>query len=187
MRVIAGKARRLLLKTVPGDSTRPTTDKIKETLFNMLQPDIPGSAFLDLFAGSGAIGIEALSRGASRAVFIESGRKACVCIRENLEHTRLADDAALMSSDVMRALRTLEGKGMFDIIFMDPAYDRGFEKTVLTYLADSSLVSEDTLIVVEASDRTDFSYLESLGYEVIKHKIYSMSSHLFLRRRAVRK
>ena len=183
MRVIAGKARRLLLKTVLGDTTRPTTDKIKETLFNILQPDIPDCAFLDLFAGSGAIGIEALSRGASRAVFVESDRKACSCIRENLEHTRLADDAVLMSSDVMRALSTLEGKGVFDIIFMDPPYDKGYEKTVLIWLADSSLVSEDTLIVVEASDRTDFSYLEELGYETVKSKDYKTNRHLFLRKR----
>jgi len=183
MRVIAGKARRLLLKTVPGDSTRPTTDKIKETLFNMLQAEIPGAAFLDLFAGSGAIGIEALSRGAARAVFVESDRKACGCIRENLEHTHLTEDARLMSSDVMRALHALEGKGIFDIIFMDPPYDQGYEKTVLTYLSDSAMVSEDTLIVVEASDKTDFSYLEALGYETVKTKEYKTNRHLFLKKR----
>ena len=184
MRVIAGKARRLLLKTVPGSSTRPTTDKIKETLFNVLQGDVPGCTFLDLFAGSGAIGIEALSRGAVRAVFVENDRKACGCIRENLAHTRLEEDALLMSSDVMRALRSLEGKEVFDIIFMDPPYDQGFEKTVLEYLAGSDLAGEDTLIVVEASDRTDFSYLEELGYETVKTREYKTNRHLFLKRGA---
>ena len=82
MRVIAGKARRLLLKTIDGLDTRPTTDRIKETLFNILNPDLPGSTFLDLFSGSGGIGIEALSRGADRAVFIEMNPKAAECIRK---------------------------------------------------------------------------------------------------------
>ena len=87
MRVIAGKARRLLLCTVPGMEVRPTTDKIKETLFNIIMADIPGCRFLDLFAGSGAIGIEALSRGADYAVFVDKSKAAVSCIKENLKHT----------------------------------------------------------------------------------------------------
>ena len=94
MRVIAGSARRLLLKTIEGLDTRPTTDRIKETLFNMLQPQIPGCFFLDLFSGSGAIGIEALSRGARKAVFIENNPKAVECIRENLSCTHLEEGGA---------------------------------------------------------------------------------------------
>ena len=87
MRVIAGKARRLNLKTIPGIDTRPTTDRIKETLFNILQPELLECRFLDLFSGSGGIGIEALSRGASYAVFVEKNPKAAACIRENLAFT----------------------------------------------------------------------------------------------------
>ena len=96
MRVIAGKARRLNLKTIPGNDTRPTTDRIKETLFNILQPEIPGCRFLDLFSGSGAIGIEALSRGAEYAVFVEKNPKACTCIRENLSFTKLAENGKVI-------------------------------------------------------------------------------------------
>ena len=96
MRVIAGTARRLPLKTPKGKETRPTTDRIKETLFNMLAPLVPGSRFLDLFAGSGQIGIEALSRGADYAVFVEQGREAAECIRENLAFTRLEPKARLI-------------------------------------------------------------------------------------------
>ncbi len=92
MRVIAGKARRLLLKTIDGLDTRPTTDRIKETLFNMIQTELPDCRFLDLFAGSGAIGIEALSRGASHAVFVEKNQKAADCIRENLKRTYLEEE-----------------------------------------------------------------------------------------------
>ena len=106
MRVIAGKARRLNLKTVPGMDTRPTTDRIKETLFNILQPELLDCHFLDLFSGSGAIGIEALSRGAARAVFVEKNPKACTCIRENLTFTKLADSGTLLNMDVMQALRS---------------------------------------------------------------------------------
>ena len=88
MRVIAGSARSLRLKTIEGMDTRPTTDRIKETLFNMINSHIPGARFLDLFAGSGAIGIEALSRGASEAVFIDSNRKCIDCIKYNLKFTK---------------------------------------------------------------------------------------------------
>ena len=104
MRVIAGSARRLQLKTVEGMDTRPTQDRIKETLFNMINNDLYGAAFLDLFAGSGAIGIEALSRGAKEAVFIDNGSRQVACIRENLKTTRLEEKALVMNSDVISGL-----------------------------------------------------------------------------------
>ena len=110
MRVIAGSAKRLQLKTIEGMDTRPTTDRIKETLFNMLQPEILDCSFLDLFAGSGAIGIEALSRGAKEAVFVEQSSRACSCIRDNLKTTRLEDGAQVMESDVLFALKRLESR-----------------------------------------------------------------------------
>ena len=97
MRVIAGSARRTPLKTLEGMNTRPTTDRIKETLFNMLQYDLADCCFLDLFAGSGAIGIEALSRGAKTCVFVEQNPKAMECVRENLKATRLESQAAAMN------------------------------------------------------------------------------------------
>ena len=112
MRVIAGKARRLLLKTIEGQDTRPTTDRIKETLFNILNPDLPGSTFLDLFSGSGGIGIEALSRGADRAVFIEMNPKAAECIRENLQTTKLEEESIVMNCDVITGLRRVSKPGL---------------------------------------------------------------------------
>ena len=121
MRVIAGSARRLTLKTIEGMDTRPTTDRIKETLFNMIQNDIYGCTFLDLFSGSGAIGIEALSRGAKEAVFVEKNPKAADCIRDNLKAARLADKATLLNCDISDALKRIENrKRAFDFIFMDP-------------------------------------------------------------------
>lgn len=185
MRVIAGKARRLNLKTVPGMDTRPTTDRIKETLFNMLQPEIPDCRFLDLFAGSGAIGIEALSRGAAYAVFVEKSPKAAACIRENLAFTRLGEAGQVMQTDVFQALRILEKEDPFDCIFMDPPYDKGMERQVLEQLSGSGLMNEKTLVIVEASLQTDFSYLEEMGYETVQRKIYKTNAHMFVRRKQV--
>lgn len=180
MRVIAGSARRLQLKTLEGMETRPTTDRIKETLFNMISPSIMGSIFLDLFSGSGGIGIEALSRGAKEAVFVEKNPKAMACIKENLSFTKLSGRALTITKDALTALYQLEGEKVFDFIFMDPPYDQELEKQVLTYLSESSLVYEDTLIIVEASKSTDFSYLKDLGYVLIKEKEYKTNKHVFI-------
>ena len=182
MRVIAGSARRLTLKTIEGMDTRPTTDRIKETLFNMIQNDIYGCTFLDLFSGSGAIGIEALSRGAKEAVFVEKNPKAAACIKENLAFTKLAEGGKLLNMDVLQALRSLEGKGAFDIIFMDPPYNKELERQVLEYLQDSTVADENTLIIVEADLETDFSYAEGLGYKQLRSKEYKTNKHVFLMR-----
>lgn len=163
--------------------TRPTTDRIKETLFNILQPELLDCRFLDLFSGSGAIGIEALSRGAAYAVFVEKNPRACACIRENLSFTKLADDGKLLNMDVLQALRSLEGKGIFDCIFMDPPYSQELERQVLEYLADSSILDENTLIIVEADLHTSFDYAEDLGYQQLRSKEYKTNKHVFLCRR----
>mgnify|MGYP005754297109 CR=1 FL=1 len=183
MRVIAGKARRLPLKTLPGRDTRPTTDRIKETLFNILQPELADCRFLDLFSGSGAIGIEALSRGASSAVFVEKNPKACAVIRENLSFTKLEEDGKLLNMDVLQGLRSLEGQEAFDCIFMDPPYGQELEKQALEYLASSSLADGNTTIIIEADLHTDFSYAEELGYRLERSKEYKTNKHIFLHKR----
>lgn len=182
MRVIAGKARRTQLKTLEGMDTRPTTDRIKETLFNMISHGLCDCNFLDLFAGSGGIGIEAISRGAESAVFIEKNPKAAECIRENLKRTKFEEQSTVIVTDVVSALKRLEGQKTFEYVFMDPPYNNLLEKQVLEYLADSDLLSDDALIIVEASLETDFSYLEELGYEIIKRKEYKTNVHMFLER-----
>ena len=182
MRVIAGKAKRMPLKTIPGNGTRPTTDRIKETLFNMIQDHIYGSRFLDLFSGSGAIGIEALSRGASEAVFVENNRQAVDCIKSNLKFTRLNEYGRVIPGDVFHALARLETEAPFSIIFMDPPYDHLWEKRVLEALAASCIVDDGTLLITEESLGTDFSYLDTLGYEVVRRKEYKTNVHMFLRR-----
>lgn len=183
MRIIAGKARSLPLKTLPGINTRPTTDRIKETLFNMLQPHLTQAVFLDLFAGSGGIGLEAVSRGASHAVFVEQNRRAAACIQENINFTGFQQESTLFCMDVFAALKQMEEKYHFDLVFMDPPYDRLLEKQVLEYLKASALISEDTLIIIEASLKTDFSYLDELGYELIKAKKYKTNVHFFIQKK----
>lgn len=181
MRVIAGTARRTQLKTPAGMETRPTTDRIKETLFNMLQPYLCDCRFLDLFSGSGGIGIEALSRGAERAVFMETGDDPVRCIKENLRNTRLDSKAEVMKMDVISGVRQLHQRGeQFDIIFMDPPYKCQWEQKVLEEIKSLNIAHEDTMIIFEASLDTDISYLSNLGYTIHKIKKYKTNMHVFL-------
>ncbi len=184
MRVIAGKARHIQLKTVDTFDTRPTTDRIKETLFNMLHNNIIESMFLDLYSGSGAIGIEALSRGAKKALFVENSNDAVQCIKENLQKTKLADNGMILKCDVLEAIKRLDAVSEpYDYIFMDPPYNHMHEKKVLEALKDTKLVDEYTTIIVEASLDTDFSYLDELGYKLIKRKEYKTNVHMFIEKK----
>ncbi len=182
MRVIAGTARSLPLKTREGKDTRPTTDRIKETLFNVLQPYVPEGIFVDLFSGSGGIGIEAISRGAHHAYFVENDAKAIECIVDNLKFTRFTSSATVLKQDVISALSNISEKEV-DIIFMDPPYDMLYEKKVLEVLTGKKYVTKNTLIVVEASIKTEFDYLDSLGFEMVKEKLYKTNKHIFIRRK----
>ena len=183
MRVISGSARRTNLKTVPGESTRPTTDRIKETLFNIIQGELYDCLFLDLFSGSGAIGIEALSRGARRCYFVEQAKEAVACIRQNLDATHLGQKAVVMDCDVLAAIGRLKGKEKpFDFIFMDPPYNKNFEFHVLE-LRQMDYVDDHTVIIVEASKETSFDYLDQFGYEMIKRKEYKTNMHIFIQKK----
>ena len=166
MRVIAGSARSLPLKTIEGTDTRPTQDRIKETLFNMLQSDIPGCKFLDLYSGSGAIGIEALSRGAAKAVLVENSKKAVECIKDNLTFTKLADKADVMEMDVLSAINRLKGKDVFSIVYMDPPYSNDYERDVLAALRNSDIIDEYTIIIVEEKLDADLDYADECGKKI---------------------
>ena len=181
MRVIAGIARSMPLKAAEGDNTRPTTDRIKETLFNMLQSDIAGCRFLDLYSGSGAIGIEALSRGAKEAVLVENARQAIAVIKDNLTFTKLSPKAVVMEQDVLSGISRLAGKGVFDIVFMDAPYKTGQERDVLVALKNGDIIDKYTIIIIEEALDTDLSYVSELGYEIYKEKRYKTNKHVFLR------
>ena len=181
MRVIAGKARSLPLKSVDDLGTRPTQDRTKETLFNVIGNYVYDSFFLDLFSGSGAIGIEALSRGAKKAYMVENNKKALQYIDYNLKFTKLIDDAIVVKNDVLTALSNFEKDNLkFDIVFMDPPYNKLLEKEVLIFLSKSDLIDKSSLIIIEASNETDFSYVDELGFSVIKVKQYKTNKHVFL-------
>ena len=183
MRIIAGTARSLPLKAPEGMDTRPTTDRIKETLFNIIQDEVPGAYFLDLFAGSGQMGLEAVSRGARYAVFVDNGKKPAACIEENIRFTKFEHQTKLYPTEVLSALRAMEGKYQFDLIFMDPPYRKGMEQEILRYLAGSSLLKEDTVLIVEAALDTDFSYLDEYGMTLSRLKMYKSNEHAFIRRK----
>lgn len=184
MRVIAGEKRHLLLKTLSDMSIRPTTDKIKETLFNMIQFDIPGSNFLDLFAGSGAIGIEALSRGAKLATFVDNNNEAIKVIKENLTHTGLNDVARVIKRDADKAIEALDDENItYDIVFMDPPYDKKLYISVFEELSKSNVIDEKTIIILETNLKDDVSDVEKLGYVIHKVKEYKSNKHLFFGRK----
>lgn len=180
MRVIAGTRRSLPLRSLEGDATRPTADRYKETLFNVLQNDVPGSRFLDLFAGSGAIGIEALSRGARHAVFVENSRKAVSVIRENIHFTKFEEEADILLSDAISYVRGLSVVD-FDVIFIDPPYHHELEKDALLALEKKKFKNPNIRIVVEAALEEDMSYLEATRFEIEKVKAYKSNKHIFLR------
>jgi len=154
MRVIGGEFRSRRLKTIPGLDTRPTPDRLRETLFDILAPRIADAVFVDVYAGTGAVGIEALSRGAARAVFIERSRKAVEVIRENLQSLGLADRASMIQMSATLALAAQRG----DIFFLDPPYDKEQEyRAALEQLA----AEPPPLVIVQHSKH--FAPEESYG------------------------
>lgn len=152
MRVIGGTARGVPLIAPEGRDTRPTSDRVRESLFNILGPRVVGSQFLDLFAGTGAHGIEALSRGAARAVMVENSRAACECIVKNAQKARLWDDAALHRTALPEALARIPGP--FDIVVADPPYAYADYAGLLQALIDYEVLAQHALVVIEHDRRT---------------------------------
>jgi 16S rRNA (guanine966-N2)-methyltransferase len=153
IRVIAGKAKGRRLKLVPGDVTRPVMDRVKESLFNILSPVIANSVWLDLFAGTGSVGIEALSRGAARAVFVERAAAAIRTIHHNLAHTRLADDARVVRADVFAYLDRPASE-TFDLVYVAPPQYAGLWKDTLHKLdARTEWLNPDAIVVVQIDPR----------------------------------
>ena len=182
MRVIAGTARSINLITPKGLDTRPTTDKYKETLFNCLQSYVGNSVFVDLFAGSGAIGIEALSRGAAKALFCDNSREAYDCIKVNLSKTRLSDKAEVYREDASFFIKN-RIKEVPDIIFIDPPFKKHLEKEIIPLLCEKELIGEDTIVVVECDYDADFEFLNDYSLEIFKIKEYKTNKHVFIRKK----
>ncbi|MDR1664232.1 MAG: 16S rRNA (guanine(966)-N(2))-methyltransferase RsmD [Clostridiales bacterium] len=178
MRVISGAARGCRLTAPKGVNTRPTADRLKENLFNILQPRIAGAYFLDLFSGSGAIGIEALSRGADAAVFVERDFAAVSVIRENLRKTKLAERAGVLALSAGEALaRLFNDKKTFDIIFMDPPYGSELAKTTFALLARYNILKDGGILIAELPSEGDAPVSEI--FAPLKSKTYGSTRMVF--------
>ncbi len=170
MRVITGTAKGRRLITLEGEDIRPTADKVKGAIFNSIQFDIEGRCVLDLFAGSGQLGIEALSRGARKAVFIDLSRKAVQVVNENLEHCNLKDDATVFNGDSLSFLKTTREK--FDIVFIDPPYNKQLAAKALPLVLN--VINDGGIIVCETA--RDEELPEQIGnYKAVKSDRYSIT------------
>ena len=176
MRVISGRARGVKLKTIEGMGTRPTTDRIKESMFNLMQPYIRDQKVLDLYAGSGSLGIEALSRGADSAQFVESDRKCMQIILDNIEKTRIDADYRIHNTTVERAIMMLGQKEeKFGLIVMDPPYGKGLILPTLKLIHLRKILDVDGIIVIE-HEKNDILEDEILSFRRIKCKHYGITT-----------
>lgn len=177
MRVISGTVRGLKLNTPTNDDIRPTTDRVKESMFNIIAADVYDSIVFDVFSGSGALGIEALSRGAKKAYFCDNSKQSISVLEKNLEKTRFKSLSEIYMGDYAKAMEKYSNENIkFDIIFVDPPYYKGFFEDVLKSIKYHELLSEDGVIVVEHDAKTDISEVEGLvKYKEKKYGITMLS------------
>lgn len=169
MRVISGKVRGLKLNSPQGTETRPTLDRVKEALFSMLLPYVPGAKVLDLFAGSGALGIESLSRGAEKAYMIDSDKNAIDCINSNVSAAKFTEFSVVIKDTAESFLKKTNEK--FDLIFLDPPYAGNMYAEILSLISKYRILSDDGLIIVEWDYTIGFTE-ELAEFSVLKEKKY---------------
>ena len=181
LRVIAGKARGMKLKAVPGDSTRPVMDRVKEALFSIIGSDIQAASFLDLFAGTGSVGIEALSRGADFAQFVDLDRRACRVIRANLEHTRLVDRAAISRRDAFQLLSRPPDRH-FDFIYVAPPQYRDIWHKCLRALEGNAAWRKADSRIIAQIDPREFDAAQPFTHlKLVDQRTYGSTQLLFYR------
>lgn len=169
MRVISGSAKGRPLKAVPGTGTRPTTDKVKEALFSMIGPYFDGGEALDLFAGTGGLGIEALSRGMTRAVFVDADRRAVDTVRSNVQAAKVEAASEIYRNDAAQALRALaKRERRFDLVFLDPPYRMKDVPALLGYMLDQGMLRGEATVVVE--HEASHAYPESIGALTLRRR-----------------
>lgn len=183
MRVISGKARGTKLSSIESLSTRPTLDRVKESLFNIIQSDLKGAVVLDLFAGSGQLGIEALSRGADKAYLCDINRDAVKMIKQNLEKTKLKDKAVVINEDYKKTLRTLNTNEKFDIIFIDPPYKEDIAVDSIIDIIHESRLKENGIMIIETDeierDLREINKIENI--KIIDQRKYGRASLIFIK------
>lgn len=173
MRVIAGELKGRHLKAVPGSTTRPTSDKVKESIFHMLGPFFEGGLCLDLFAGSGALGIEAVSRGMDKVIFIEKSSAAIRIIHKNVEMLKIESRCEIYRNDAYRALQILTKKNLqFDLIILDPPYDKGYYKKVIDYIESRDLLQSNGKLYIEHRPEQEI-FFDNEKFERLSNKKYN--------------
>ena len=177
MRIITGSARGCKLKLVPGETTRPTRDMVKEALFSIIQFDIEGRTVLDLFAGTGQLGIEALSRGAARCDFVEHGREAYGIVRKNTQAARVDDRAAIHRTEAADFV-SHAGKHRYDLIFLDPPYGGAILENALKQIERFDILSANGIIICESAVEDRFAH----GFETVRERRYGATLITVLRR-----
>lgn len=184
MRVISGTARGKKLNSLEGVNTRPTLDRVKEALFNILQFNIKNSNILDLFSGSGALAIEALSRGANKAVVCDNSREAINVINKNIEATRCKDKVQIINKDYVEVLNALEKKGEeFNIIFLDPPYKTDYIYISIEKILEYNLLAKDGIIVAETDDKNKIEQLKKIqNIEIYDIRKYGIVHIVFIRK-----
>ena len=183
MRIISGKARGTKLYTLDGTATRPTLDRVKESLFNIIQNDIEDSTVLDLFSGSGAIGLEFLSRGAKRAVLCDNSKDAIKIIKQNVQKTHFEEKVEVYNMEFTKLVERLQNQ-KFDIIYIDPPYATDFIKISLEKIIEYKLVNENTKIIVETDDETRIlNQIEKMDVEITDKRKYGRATIIFLKYR----
>ena len=183
MRIISGKARGTKLYTLDGTATRPTLDRVKESLFNIIQNDIEDSTVLDLFSGSGAIGLEFLSRGAKRAVLCDSSKDAIKIIKQNVQKTHFEEKVEVYNMEFTKLVERLQNQ-KFDIIYIDTPYATDFIKISLEKIIEYELVNENTKIIVETDDETRIlNQIEKMDVEITDKRKYGRATIIFLKYR----
>jgi len=183
MRVIAGVHKGRSLKAVPGKDTRPTSDKVKEAVFHKMGPFFTGGIGLDLFAGSGSLGIEALSRGIEKMICIDQSKQAIKTIRQNIRDLKLDQQCDVFRNDAFRALEILQHKKTYvDLVLMDPPYDKINYQQLLEKLVDADIVKSDGLIYIEMRADTNIN-TASLGYDLIFERAYNKTTKTMILRK----
>ena len=179
MRIITGCAKGKRLETLEGEATRPTSERIKEAIFSSIQFEVEDRRVLDLFAGSGQMGLEALSRGAARATFIDSSREAMEIVKKNARLTGLDDSCHYLVSDWKNYIRKASGREQFDLVFVDPPYAMQCCAEAADYLAEREVIIPGALVVLESGEEEIDANDERLrGFEVIKSTHYGKKTIL---------
>lgn len=181
MRIISGTARGTKLYTLEGQTTRPTLDRVKESLFNIIQNEIPNSVFLDLFSGSGAIGLEAASRGARKVILCDKSKEAIKIINKNIEKTHLIEKIEIYNLDYEVLLKT-KIKENLDIVYIDPPYDSDFAIKSIEYIIDKKLINEESKIIIETDDEERLlKKLKNIEIEITDKRKYGRAVLIFLK------